>query len=38
MSEGLSGNNQNIGCELHSYLKVQEKTILDNLQILHQAS
>ena len=25
MSEGLSGNHQNIGCELHSYLKVQEK-------------
>ena len=26
MSEGLSGNHQNIGCELHSYFKVQENT------------
>ena len=24
MSEELSGNHQNIGCELHNYLKVQE--------------
>ena len=28
MSEGLSGNHQNIGCELHSYLKVQERHCL----------
>ena len=26
-SEGLSGNNQNTGCELHSYLEVQENLI-----------
>ena len=42
MSEVLSGNNQNIECELHSYLKVQENhfelSILEYLQILHQAS
>ena len=38
MSEGLSGNHQNIGCELHSYFKVQENrfelSILEYLQIL----
>ena len=38
MSEGLSGIHQNIGCELHSYLKDQEKrfelAILEYLQIL----
>ena len=27
VSEGLSGNHQNIGCELHSYLEVQENLI-----------
>ena len=27
VSEGLSGNHQNIGCELHSCLKVQENLI-----------
>ena len=27
VSEGLSSNHQNIGCELHSYLKVQENLI-----------
>ena len=27
VSEGLSGNHQNIGGELHSYLKVQENLI-----------
>ena len=38
MSEGLSGNHQNIRCELHRYLKVQENrfelSILEYLQIL----
>ena len=38
MGEGLSGNHQNIGCELHCYLKVQENRfelfILEYLQIL----
>ena len=37
MSEDLSRNHQNIGCELHSYLKVQENrfelSILEYLQI-----
>ena len=38
MSKGLSGNHQNIGCKLHSYLRVQENrfevSILEYLQIL----